>query len=318
MVRSNRTFYTQPLDEFVPCRHQRIDVEPAHEGWSTFNPTIAVRDNSLVGIVRSSNYHIVDGRYEMPACDGGQIKTENLLVTFRPDLTVETCRPLTLPDYPKTGYAVTGLEDCRLRYTKTGIGVSATARDVAPFDGRCRIATADLDLDTGTLSGLRVLDGLAIQDHEKNWMPFMGDRGGWLYAARHNGHVVTVDADPLLPGGYQISQRCPAPAIARGFRGGSQLVPFEGGWLGLVHEVAIIGGQRAYEHRFIYLDDGLRLAKVSPWFAFREPRSIEFAAGLAQIGDRLVISYGVRDAEAWLVEIPAAALWPQLSPAMCG
>jgi predicted GH43/DUF377 family glycosyl hydrolase len=318
MVRSNRTFYTQPLDELVPCRHQRIDVEPAHDGWSTFNPTIAIRDNRLVGIVRSSNYHIVDGRYEMPACDGGQIKTENLLVTFRPDLTVETCRPLTLPDYPKTGYAVTGLEDCRLRHTKTGIGVSATARDVAPFDGRCRIATADLDLDTATLSGLQVLDGLAIQDHEKNWMPFMGERGGWLYAARHNGHVVTVDADPLLPGGYQISQRSPAPAIARGFRGGSQLVPFEGGWLGLVHEVAIIGGQRAYEHRFIYLDDGLRLAKVSPWFAFREPRSIEFAAGLAQIGDRLVISYGVRDAEAWLVEVPAADLWPLLSPATSG
>ena len=318
MVRSNRTFYTQTLDELLPCRHQRIDVDPAHDGWSTFNPTIAMHGDRLVGIVRSSNYKIIDGRYEMPACDGGQIKTENILVAFRPDLTVEECRPIKMPEYPKTGYAVTGLEDCRLRCTKIGMGVSATARDVAPFDGRCRIATADLDLGTATLSGLRVLDGLAVQDHEKNWMPFMGERGGWLYAARHNGHVVTVDPDPLLPGGYQISQRSPAPAIARGFRGGSQLVPFGGGWLGLVHEVALIGDQRAYEHRFIWLDDGLRLAQVSPWFAFREPRSIEFAAGLVQIGDRLVISYGVRDAEAWLVEVPAADLWPHLSPAMCG
>jgi hypothetical protein len=42
---------------------------------------------------------------------------------------------------------------------------------------------------------------------------------------------------------------------------------------------------------------------MSPWFAFRELRAIEFCAGLAPYGDRLVASYGVRDREAWLVSI---------------
>lgn len=316
MARRNRTWYTQPLDELVACRHQRIDVEPAHDGWSTFNPTLAVVDGRLIGIVRSSNYKIVDGRYDMPAADGGMIRTMNLFVTFTDDLRVESCRPIAMPDYPKTGYPVDGLEDCRLRHTQTGLGVSATLRNAAPWtDGRCRIATADLDIERAAFANVRLLDGLAIQEHEKNWMPFMGDRGGWLYAASHNGHVVTVDPDPALPGGFQIAQRAPAPTIANRFRGGSQLIPFQGGWLGVVHEVAILdNGQRAYEHRLVWLDDALRLARISPWFAFREPRAIEFAAGLAQMGDRLVVSLGVRDAEAWLVEVSAADAWSLLSP----
>lgn len=307
MVRANRTYYTQTLDELAACRFVRIDVEPAHEGWSLFNPTIAFHGD-LIGIVRSSNYRIVDGRYVMPEEDGQTIRTENLLVRFDRDLRPATCRPLAGPEYPTTGYPVTGLEDCRLRAVPGGLAVSATVRDVAPFDGRCRIATADLDTTAAQLSGLKVLSGLKTQEHEKNWMPFMGDRGGWLYAASHNGHVVTVDPNPGLAGGYQIARRGQAPQIASEFRGGSQLIPFAGGWLGLVHEVAVVSDQRVYEHRFLFLDDALRLAKVSPWFAFREPRAIEFAAGLAQVGDRLVASFGVRDAEAWLVEMPAAEI----------
>jgi predicted GH43/DUF377 family glycosyl hydrolase len=308
MIRRNRTFYTQTLDELAACRFVRIDVEPAHDGWSLFNPTLAVHEGELVGIVRSSNYRMEAGRYLMPESDGQNIRTENLLARFRPDLTIASCRTIAGPDYPATGYPVTGLEDCRLRQLPGGLGVSATVRNVAPFDGRCRIGTAALDLEEARFSDLRVLSGLDVQEHEKNWMPFMGGRGGWLYAAWFYGHVVTVDPNPALPGGYQIAQRDASPMIASEFRGGSQLIPFAGGWLGLVHEVAVLDNQRVYEHRWVWLDDGLRLAKVSPWFAFREPRAIEFAAGLAQMGDQLVASFGVRDAEAWLVELPAAEI----------
>ena len=305
LARTNRTWYTQFLDELCPsAAHVRIDVQPAHDGWSTFNPTLLVHGGDLIGIVRSSNYKIVDGHYQMPEADGWQIRTENILVRLRPDLTVATQRHIVAPQYPVTGYPVTGLEDCRLRQTDAGVGVSFTIRDAAPWtDGRCRIGTADLDVRTATLSGLRVLDGVHMQEHEKNWMPILAPRGGWLYAASHDGHVVTVDANADLPGGYQIARRSPAPPIARRFRGGSQLLPWRGGHLGLVHEVAYVGLARAYEHRWVWFDERLRLARLSPWFAFREQRAIEFAAGLAVYGDRLVASYGVRDAEAWLCSV---------------
>jgi predicted GH43/DUF377 family glycosyl hydrolase len=80
----------------------------------------------------------------------------------------------------------------------------------------------------------------------------------------------------------------------------------EGRWLAIVHEVAVENdGRRIYEHRFVLFDQAAdwSLVSVSPVFAFREQRAIEFAAGLAVVGDRLVASFGVRDAEAWLVAL---------------
>lgn len=315
-ARTSRLWYTQPLDELAATTFRRIDVEPARDGWSLFNPTLAVHAGDLIGIVRSSNYRIVDHRYVMPDEDAGRIRTENLLIRFGPDLE-PVSRRILAANYPQTDYPVDGLEDCRLRYTEKGIGVSATVRNVAPFDGRCRIAIGDVDLATATVTGLRVLDGINAQEHEKNWMPIEG-RGGWLYACSHGGHVVTVDPDPDLAGGWQMCQRSLAPPIAAAFRGGSQLARFRDGWLAVIHEVAYLAGRRCYEHRLVWFDADLRVAALSPTFAFRETKAIEFAAGLACHGKQVLISFGVRDAEAWIVAIPEADVWQLLSPVTSG
>jgi hypothetical protein len=311
-TRVNRTFYTQPLEELAGCRFVRLDVEPAQPGWSCFNPTIA-DCGGLVAVVRSSNYRIVDGRYVMPPEDGDTIRTQNLLVRLRPDLTVADCRPIAGPEYHRTEYPVEGLEDCRLRQTQAGIGVSATVRDAAPLNGDCRIGIADLDVDRAEFTGLRMLDCLSLQQHEKNWMPLQGC-DGWVYAVSHAGHTVTVDADPSLRGAYLMHRRSPAPQIGSQFRGGSQLVQFRGGWLGLIHEVAH-GGHRVYEHRWVWLDNSLTLKRWSLPFAFRELRTIEFAAGLAITGSSVVASFGVRDAEAWLVDLDAGSVEGMLADA---
>lgn len=316
LARQNRLWYTPTLDEMVDTTYRQIAIEPAHEGWSLFNPTLFEHAGQLIGIVRSSNYRIADGKYVMPDEDGGRIRTENLLVCYGDDLEPVSVRPLAV-DYPSTTYPVDGLEDCRLRHTKNGIGVSATVRNVAPFDGRCRMAIGDVDLEAATVTGLRVLDGIECQPHEKNWMPIEG-RGGWLYACSHGGHVVTVDPDPGLAGGWQICRRSPAPPIAAEFRGGSQLVRFRDGWLAAVHEVAYTDGHRCYEHRFVWFDASLRVAALSPPFAFREVRAIEFAAGMACHGGRVIISFGVRDAEAWLVGVLEDDVWRLLSPVTSG
>jgi len=306
-TRSNRLWYQTPLDELARTRFVRIDVEPAHEGWSLFNPSLVAQGDGILVNVRSSNYRIVDGRYEMPPVDGGIIRTDNLLARYELDLTLRDCRAIQAPYYPTTGYPVDGLEDVRLRYTETGIGVSATVRNAAPFDGRCRIATADLNVATAVASGLVVLDSLSTQEHEKNWMPLIGGPhdGGWIYSCHHRGYVVTVDRDPALAGAWLMHQRAASPLIAKEFRGGGQAVEFSGGYLAVIHEVAYVGSQRGYEHRFVWFDNDLALRRWSQPFAFREPRAIEFAAGLAVVGDRVVVSFGVRDAEAWLVELQA-------------
>lgn len=315
-TRANRVWYTPTLDELAAATYRRIEIEPAQAGWSLFNPTVTMHAGQLIGIVRSSNYRIVGGRYVMPDEDGETIRTQNLLVRFGADLVPVSSQPIAC-DYPQTPYPVDGLEDCRLRHIEGGLGVSATVRNVAPWDGRCRIAAGVLDLDAATVQQLRVIDGLGTAEHEKNWMPIDG-RGGWLYACSSRGHVVTVDQDQTLAGGWQMVRRSPAPTIAGEFRGGSQLVPFRGGWLAVIHEVAYLDQWRVYEHRLVWFDAALRLAGVSQPFAFREKRAIEFAAGLARLAGQVVISFGVRDAEAWLVTLAEEEAWRLLSPATSG
>jgi predicted GH43/DUF377 family glycosyl hydrolase len=309
-ARSNRSWYTQSLSGITggQLRLERINCEPAHPGWSLFNPTIAADRDGLLMLVRSSNYKIVDGRYVMPPEDGGVIRTENILRRYgTPGQTT-----LIPPAYEINGFPVAGLEDCRLRRTQGGWGVSATVRDAAPWDGRCRIGVAALDIDEGRLSGLRVLDWEGLAEHEKNWMP-CGE--GWVYACGHNGHTVTVDPDADLPGVYEVRQRGPAPPMARGFRGGGQVVPFRDGWLAIVHEVAAVAdGRRAYEHRFVWFDASFTIKRWSPLFFFADKQSIEFAAGLAIVGETVFVSYGVRDAEAWLASMEGGAVWDLLKP----
>jgi len=314
-ARANRTWYTPLLAELAFHTPRRIEVEPAHAGWTTFNPTILADGTGLLAIVRSSNYRIDSvGRYVIPPEDGGAIRTENILCRIDRDGNAYDAKVIVPPAYEPNGYPVHGLEDCRLRRTPRGLGVSATVRDAAPWQGQCRIGVADLDVGEARLHGLRVLEWEGLGVHEKNWMPLHG-QDGWLYAANHNGQTVTVAADADMPGVYEVSARALAPHLAKGFRGGGQLVPVRGGWLGIVHEVAHLeDGRRAYEHRFVWFDAGFTLRRWSPLFSFKGTKAIEFAAGLAGLDGQIVVAFGVNDAEAWLTTLAEEDVCDLLQP----
>jgi len=301
-VRSNRTWYTQTIRDLgVDARFRRIEVSPAAPGWSLFNPCVVMHDGRMLVNVRSSNYQIVDGRYVMPPEDRETIKTRNCL--WDPSRNEAT---YWAADYEATGYPVEGLEDVRLNSVDGQLLVSATVRNWAGLDGTCRIGVGRLDR-VDRIDGLRVhatIDGR----HEKNWMPITGRRE-WLYACSHGGRTCLVREDG---DDWTVTAHAEAPPVARGFRGGSQLVPHPkapGLWWAIVHEVAVSQGRRVYEHRFVTFDEAAdwRIVRVSPPFAFLETRSIEFCAGLCVNDDEsLMASFGVRDAQAWLARIQIA------------
>ena len=304
LVRRNRSWYSQAIDEIVGCRFHRFDVDPAADGWSTFNPTIIAHDDGYLAIVRSSNYSIVDSRYVMPQADGDRIRTINVLATLNHDLAVLSQSAIPQPIYPTSDYPVDGFEDCRLNAIAGELVVSATVRNWGGRDGTCRIATATLLPHAANLIDPAMIDEPLKGRHEKNWMPITGT-AAFLYSCWDDGRVATVWRDGWK---WVIEHHAESPAIARGWRGGSQLVDLgDGSWLALVHEVADDTGGRIYEHRFVlFNDEGWRIIGWSPAFAFRETRTIEFAAGLARRGDQLVATFGVRDAEAWMAEMSLA------------
>jgi hypothetical protein len=254
-----------------------------------------IRDGVPLYNVRSANYRIDDrGQYVIPPEDGDVIRTDNLLYAHPAVATTLQC------DYAKTAFPVDGLEDVRLNVVDGRLFASATVRNLAGQDGTCRIAYGEVV--EGRIEKLichDTVDGV----HEKNWMPITG-RPQWLYSCAARGHVgVVQDAGDS----WQVTASAESPPVARGFRGGSQLVPVGGSdWLALVHEVAVVKDRRVYEHRFVLFgeDHGFAITAVSEPFAFRERQSIEFAAGLALDRGQLIATFGVRDAEAWEARLP--------------
>jgi predicted GH43/DUF377 family glycosyl hydrolase len=301
-VRANRTWYTQTLaDQGVAAEFTQIDVPPARVGWSLFNPSVVSHAGRLLVNVRSSNYSIDEnGRYVIPPEDGETIRTFNCLVDG-------DASHYWAADYNSSEFAVEGLEDVRINSVDGELIASATIRNWAGHDGTCRIGVGRLER-FDAISDIRchkTTDGR----HEKNWMPITGRRE-WLYHCHHQGRTCLVREDG---DDWTVTAHADAPPVARGFRGGSQLVPLPDGqrWIAIVHEVAA-DTRRVYEHRVVELDEkqDWRITRVSPPFTFRESRSIEFCAGLAFAPDGdLVASFGVRDAEAWLVRFADWGDW---------
>lgn len=319
VVRRNRTWYTQPIGALAPrFVSRRLSPDCVAPGWSAFNPTIDASRGRIFALVRSSNYKIVDGRYEMPAEDGGVIKTQNIFCELdTASLDIFTAATISEPEYDKSGFPVDGLEDVRINRAPAIHGpwrISATVRNVAGLDGNARIATAVLDAScwAPVLRDFSVLPEPIAGRHEKNWMPIAG-LSEWVYAAWEEGRVAIVRE---VNGRWQIEPRGPSPRIARGFRGGSQLVQLDdGSRLCVIHEVAHDAGLRIYEHRFVRFDAEVStILGVSPPFFFTEHRAIEFCCGLARHHDDFLLTWGVRDAEAWVGRAPVSDVLATVRP----
>ena len=122
---------------------------------------------------------------------------------------------------------------------------------------------------------------------EKNWMPFIED-----------GHLrVIYSTNPLVI--LDLSERISevvweGPGLTESWSGGSQLIPYLGGYLGVVHRHK----DRHYEHAFVGMDG--RSLELSPPFRFFGER-VEFCAGISPSDIGLCLSFGVMDKEGYLV-----------------
>jgi len=305
-LRANRAFSTQSAGELFGAVARPIEFSP-EPGWQASNPSIYGGGvDQARCVVRTVNYRIVNGKYVTPPDDvvrdkgpykGWQlIRTRNFLLDL--DASLKTRRSVELVDAtntPRTTYPVHGFEDMRLFAWRDSWWATATVCDFTE-DGRREIALLEIDAD-GAVVHAAPLRGPWSEHAQKNWMPFvMGDVLRFIYAT----HPTTVfELIHVEDHDHRVLHASNA-ALGHGrLRGGSQGVRFDGGWIFIVHDVAFPGDGRIYLHRFVFFDVDLRLVSMTPLFYF-ERLGIEFCAGLAHVGDKLVASYAVNDGSARL------------------
>ena len=90
-------------------------------------------------------------------------------------------------------------------------------------------------------------------------------------------------------------------------RGGTQLVPWNGFYIGVAHDALISIDKRYYCHRFLAFDQNLNVIDIGEPF-FIQKRGTEFACGLARSGDDLILSYGVSDRVSAYCILPPAVI----------
>lgn len=303
-ARHNQYWYLQPLVQHVPSfRPTRIEF-PVSEGWVVTNPSVINLNGRATAILRTVNYTITpEGAYSVLGSDGTfsrshPIRTRNHLVRFSRELMVDAACYLALPaNWPKPKFdLVLGFEDSRLFQWDGQLWTLSTVRELTE-EGWCEQVLARIDTGYGYSNGWEVIHPEICQ-HEKNWMPWVHDKGR-LDIVYRLGTVMDTDG--------RIVRNHDCDYDVGHISGGSQVIEVDGLFLALVHEAGFIPGRphnRFYQHRFVTFDDDGKVRGISPAFCFHD-RQIEFAAGLAYfpVTRRLIASYGIRDCEAWLAEM---------------
>ena len=326
----NLYWYLMPVSAMLPSFTARPMGFGPPDGYRPANPSVTRLYQQIVVLLKTVNHELVDDAwYRTP--DNAPFHARNFLLRLSDDLGIQSAAEILPPaDMPEPAwkpvpgtdrweqFPVYGFHDLRLFTWRGGLWGSADVRELTA-EGWCEQVLARIEKfgpATRRLTDWRVLrpdylrpEGFRV--HEKNWMPQVaGDRLQFIYLC-----------DPTRvvdDRGSTVSETTPAIAAPQ-FRGGSQLIAFDGGWLALIHEVPFWPSQRPrrfYRHRFVWFDETNMLRRVSRPFFFHK-KGVEFAAGLAwhTDGERLLISYGVADREAWIATASAGEVRSALEEA---
>lgn len=173
---------------------------------------------------------------------------------------------------------------------------------------------------------------------EKNWLPFIADASRYASLpadasadAVADSILILYDHHPItvikttLPGPHAsveasaaASATCvvekvvevPYDVTFQNFRGSAGPVPFENGYLYIIHQVTTYYGKRKYMHRFVKLNGDFVPVSYSQLFCFQNKHQIEYVAGMTWSTDMqsLLILMSAEDAASFLVDIPRSKI----------
>ena len=234
LARHNLRFYAGSISEIMPSFAPRpVGFEPPG-GYPPINPSVSRLGEQTVMIQRCfgggtldeyGNYHMMDVDPSLP---------RNHLLHLDEDLNVVSSAPILPPiDLPSPRFSEEGPIDLRLFAWRGELWCVGYIAEPTPGRRWLNQMLARIDRSgpaSYCLADWRVLTPAGPRAHEKNWMPATsGDDLRFIYLCDPT-RVLDDDA-------HVVSETVPRVA-AEDFRGGSQAVLFDGGWLALIHQVA--------------------------------------------------------------------------------
>lgn len=302
----NLQYYVQHinLSRYAPINIQLPTVRPGSQlFYNPMNPSILKTDEGYTVICRTANYLQNGGHFLGwldPLDKSETVRTRNFLVKYDKNFNLLSQKEI-IEDLKRERIhriKIEGLEDCRLVALNKDLWFTCTTCDTNPC-GTQQISACRLE-STGTdhiiqVDKLTPLIGPNLNRCEKNWLPFVKDN------ALHM--VYSFDPfiiyKPNLETGEceTVVNYTPSHDFSH-FRGSASPIPFDDGYLLLIHEVAFTD-KRYYFHRFVYLDKDFMIKKVSRPFMFLL-KGVEYCCGMTTDHSEkdLILTFGIEDREA--------------------
>lgn len=286
-------------------------------GTALFNPSLWIENDTIYLNIRHCQYTLYHSElniHEHPYGpllyfnpeDDLTLTTTNYFGELNHDLSIKYCNRIdtSLLDV-KPIWEFVGLEDGRIIKWDGKMYLCGVRRDTTP-NGQGRMELSEIEFDQNSakeVSRWRIpAPGMNDTYCEKNWMPIVDMP--WHFWKWSN-PVEIVKVDP-------VAKTCHTVFLGKGryfaddFRGSGQVIPFDDGYLTLTHEVDLYQSEAGrkdgtYEHRFTYWTKDFIPIKLSRRFSFLGAK-IEFACGLAEYKDDLLMTFGYQDNAAYVLK----------------
>jgi tetratricopeptide (TPR) repeat protein len=299
----NLLYYIEPLKN---AHYQSIDIDLPYirDGirLNPMNPSILKTPDGFSVICRAVNYTQTGAKHFQTYDENGIYRSRNYLLQYDPEFCLFSQKEIIeeLPRERIGSPIVQGLEDCRLFAFDGGTWFTCTTTDTNPT-GSYQISLCKLGegQDFLPVESLVPLQGPDPYRCEKNWLPFVQD--GNFYTVYSYDPFIIYAPDPET-GDCECVHRYEPEKDLSPFRGSGGPIPFDDGYLILVHEVTYhLDWERVYLHRFLFLNKDFVVIKTSKPFIFKH-KGVEYCCSMTldHTGTKLIMPIGIEDREAHL------------------
>ena len=304
-------------------------------GMGLMNPSIFVDDDGDILVnIRHVNYTLYhsekDQRFFSPWGPLSYLHPEKDQRLVTTNYLCRLDKDYNLINYTKVDYSkldvppiweFVGEEDVRITQWDGNYYLIGVRRDTTPNgQGRMEYSKIELDKENWTateVQRVRIPPPIDVTSYcEKNWMPILDKPYHFVKWAMPT-EIVKANPDKSECEQVQVKE---TPPISPDQRGGTNVIAWGDYYIAFTHEVALWKNylnqkDSVYRHRMIVWDKEFNFIGVTNPFAFLDT-PIEFCVGAAIIKKNLVLTFGVQDNCAFVLEVPKKVVNGMITEAM--